>query len=124
MHVGGGDGVVEALGEGVGVAGGEAGGGDGVADDDEERAGVQRVDVDGEELVGADESEGDERDLGLDGHVGAAGHHGLELTGGGAASFGEENEGQAGLEGGDAAVEAGDEGARALECRREPGRSG
>ena len=92
LHVGGGDGVVEALGEGVGVAGGEAVGGDGVADDDVERARVESVDVDGEQLVGADEGEGDERDLGLDGHVGAAGHHGLELAGGGAASFGEEDE--------------------------------
>ncbi len=58
LHVGGADGVVEALGEGVGVAGGEACGREGVADDDQERAGVQRVDVDGEQLVGADEGRG------------------------------------------------------------------
>jgi hypothetical protein len=66
----------------------EAGGGNGVADDDEERARVKGVDVDGQELVGSDEGKRDEGDLGFDGHVGATGHHGLELAGGGAASFG------------------------------------
>ncbi len=80
---------------------------------------MESVDVDGEEFVGADQSEGDEGDLGLDGHVGAAGHHGLELTGGGAASFGKENEWEAGLEGRDAAVEAGDQGTVALEVDRD-----
>src|SRR5437879_6446453 len=93
--VGGGDGFVEALGEGVGVTGRKACRGDGVAYDDEQRAGMQRVDVDGEEFVGADQGERNERDLGLDRHVGAAGHHGLELATGGAASFGEENQGEA-----------------------------
>ena len=111
LEVGGGDGVVESLGEGVGVAGGEAGGGNGVADDYEEGTGVQRIDVDGEKLVGADEGERDERDLGFDGHVRAAGHHGLELAGGGAATFWEEDEGKAVFEGRYAAVEAGDQGA-------------
>ena len=51
--------------------------------------------MDGEKLVGADQGEGDEGNLGFDGHVGAAGHHGLELAGGGAASFGKEDERQA-----------------------------
>jgi len=58
LRVSGGDGVVETLSEGIGVAGGEAGCGDGVADDDEERAGVQCVDVDGKQLIGSDEGEG------------------------------------------------------------------
>jgi hypothetical protein len=106
VGIGGGDGIVEAPGEGVCVTGGEAGCGDGVSDYDQERAGVQGVDVDGEKLVGADEGEGDEGDLGLDGHVGAAGHHGLELTGRGAASFRKEDEGEALFESCDAAVEA------------------
>ena len=100
LQVGGGDGVVEALGEGVGVAGGEAGGGDGVADDDLERARGEVVDVDGEQLVGADEGEGDERDAGLDGHEGAAGDgRAGGRPSGGAAAFGEDDEGEAGFEG-------------------------
>ncbi len=65
VHVGGGDGFVESLGEGVSVAGGEVGRGDGVADDDEEWARMQGVNVDGEEFVGADEGEGDEGGPGL-----------------------------------------------------------
>ena len=79
--------------------------------------------MDGEKLVGADESEGDEGDLGLDGHVGTAGHHGLELASGGAAAFREEDEREALFERSDAAVEAGDERTGAVHGRREPGRS-
>ncbi len=71
---------------------------------------MESVDVDGEEFVRTNECERDEGNLGLDGHVGATRHHGLELSGGGPASFGEENKGQAGPEGRDAAVEAGDKG--------------
>ena len=95
LRVGGGDGFVDALREGVGIARGEAGGRDGVADDDEDRAGVEVIDVDGEELVGADEREGNERNLSLDGHEGASGHHGLKLAGGGAAAFRKEHEREA-----------------------------
>ena len=77
LKVSRGDGVVELLGEGVGVAGGEAGGGDWVADDDFEGAGIEVVDVDGEQLVGADEGERHQRDPGFDGHEGAAGEEGV-----------------------------------------------
>jgi hypothetical protein len=113
LEVGGGDGVVELLGEGVGVAGGEAGGGDGVAYDDFEGAGSEVVGVDGEEFVGSNEGEGDERDAGFDGHEGASREEGLGVPVGGAASFGEEDEGHAGVEGGDSAAEAGYGGAGA-----------
>ncbi len=51
--------------------------------------------------------DGDEGDLGFDGHVGAAGEEGVGVAVGGAASFGEEDEGHAVFEGVDAAVEAG-----------------
>jgi len=63
----------ELGGEGVGVAGGEGVGGDGVSDDDFQGAGAERVGVDGEQFVRADEGERDERDLGPDGHEGTAG---------------------------------------------------
>jgi hypothetical protein len=118
LGVGCGDGIVETAGEGVRVTGGEAGGGDGVADDDQEGAGMQGVDVDGEQLIGSDEGEGDEGDLGFDGHVGTAGHHGLELTGRGSASFRKEDEREALFESRDAAVEAGNERAGAVHVDR------
>jgi hypothetical protein len=107
LHVGGGDGVKEALGEGVGVAGGEAGGGDGVADDDGDGAGMEMVGVDWEELVGSNQGDGDERDLGLNGHIGATGEEWVGASVGGAAAFGEDDEGQAVFEGRDTTVEAG-----------------
>ena len=107
LHVGGGDGVEEALGESVGVAGGEAGGGDGVADDDGDGTGIKVVGVDGKEFVGSDQGDRDERDLGLDGHVGAAGEEGVGAAISGAAAFGEDDEGKAVFEGGNATVEAG-----------------
>ena len=89
-----------------------------------ERARVEVVGVDGEQLVGSDQGDGHERDLGLDGHVGAAGEEGLGAAVGGAASFGEEDEGQAVLEGVDAAVEAGDRRSGRWTGRPAPGRSG
>lgn len=107
LHVGGGDGVEEALGKRVSVACGEAGGGDRVADDDGDGAGMKVVGVDGEELVGSDECYGDEGNLGFDGHVGATGEEGVGAAVGGAAPFGEEDEGKAMFKGVDAAVEAG-----------------
>ena len=47
-------------------------GGDGVSDDDGQRAGIEVIGVDGKELVGSDESDGNEGNLGLDGHVGGS----------------------------------------------------
>jgi hypothetical protein len=111
VHVGLGDGLIETLGERVRIAGGEAGGEDGFADDDAESTGMEGVDVNGKKLVGADEREGDERNLGLDGHVGASGHHGLEFAGCGSAAFREEDQRETGLQGGDAPIEASYEGA-------------
>ena len=60
---------------------------------------AHHVAVDGQELVGADERERNERDLGFDGHPGGAGDHGFQLAGGRAAAFGEEHERETGLEG-------------------------
>jgi hypothetical protein len=77
LAIGGKDRFVEAPGEHVGIAGGQAGGEDWIAYNDEERAGVDGVDVDGKELIGSYEGEGDEGDSRFDGHIGAAGHHGL-----------------------------------------------
>ena len=111
LVVKGGDGGEELGGEGVGVAGGEAGGGDGVAGDELQGAGSEVVDVDGEQLVGADEGERDEGDLGFDGHERGAGLEGGGGALGGATTFREDEQGDAGLEGLDAAEEAGDGGA-------------
>ena len=60
--------------------------------DDLDRARGEVVGVDREQLVRADEREGDERDAGLDGHKGAAGEEGVRLAVGGTASFGEDEE--------------------------------
>jgi len=108
MVIGGGDGVVDLLGEGVGVASGEAGCGDGVADEDAQRARLQGVGVHRKELIGADERDGDDGDLGAESHPCGAGLHIVEMTVGSAATFGEEHEREAGFERGDSAEKAGD----------------
>jgi hypothetical protein len=110
-EVGGVDDGAEAVGEGFGVAGGHAGGVDGLADDEFYGAGFEGVDVDGEHLVGTDEGKGDEGDLGLDGHPGGSGEHGLELTVEGATAFRKDDHGHAGLEGARSPGERGDAGA-------------
>src|SRR6185437_16485691 len=72
LHVGGGNDVVEMLGESVGIPGGETGGGDGIAHDHQQRTWHQVISVDRQEFVGSNESERNERKLCLDGHIGCA----------------------------------------------------
>jgi hypothetical protein len=114
LGVRGRDGLVESLGKGICVSGIEAGSRNRIAYYDEDGPGVKRVNVDRKELVGADESQGDQRNLGLDGHVGAAGHHRLELARGRATTFRKEDKWETLFESGDSTVQAGDEGAGAL----------
>src|ERR1700679_2680882 len=119
VHVGGRDRLVKALGEDVGIASGEAGSGYGVTNNDEQRTRMEGVDVDGKQLVRTDQGQGDQWDLGLDGHVGAPGHHGLKLAGRGTASLGKENQRKTRLQGRDAAVKTGNQGAGALGINRD-----
>ena len=66
------DGLAELLGQGVGFAEGQVGGGDRLADDEFDGvalsgAFVEVVGVNGEQVIDANQSHGDERDLGADG---------------------------------------------------------
>src|ERR1700761_6277331 len=79
---------------------------------------MQRVHMDREKLIGSDEGERNQRDLSLNRHVGAAGHHGLQLAGGGSASFRKENQRKTMFQRRDAAVEAGYKRAGALHGHR------
>ena len=69
------------------------------------------VGVDGEQFIGADQRERDERDSGFDGHESAAGEEGLGASVGGATSFGEDDKREAMFEGVDSSAKAGDSGA-------------
>src|ERR1700733_4672737 len=109
LHVGSGDGVVEPLGKSVGVSRRKAGSRDRLADNDQERAGVQRINVNGEELIGSDQGERNQGHLGLDGHIGAARHHRLKLPVGSTTALWKEHKRKAVFESSDAAVKTGDE---------------
>jgi hypothetical protein len=109
LQVGSGDGVVEPLGKSVGVSRRKAGSRDRIADNDQEGAGMQRINVDGQELIGPDQGEGNQRHLGLDGHIGAARHHSLKLAIGGTTALRKEHKRKAVFKSNDAAVKTSDE---------------
>ena len=75
--------------------------------------------VDGQQLIGAEQSHGDQRDTGTNSHVGWATHERAELTVVGAATFRKDEEWHAGLEGTDAVGQAGDGRARIIDGDRD-----
>ena len=109
------DGLAELFCQGFGLARGVAGGGDGFAEDEFDGGaiggGIEVPGVDGEQVVDADQGDGDERDLGADGEVGGSVEKGPDFAGGGAGAFREDEDAEALAEGSDTGGEAGQGGA-------------
>ncbi len=90
-------GLADTLGESFHVAGDEAGGGDWLAYDQAERSWLDDIGIHRQGLVGSDDDQGDDGDLGLDGCVEGSAEEGLEVTIGAASTFGEDDERHSGF---------------------------